>query len=488
MNVRSATKKAASRLLSKEDKKFGIYNYDDDNCYPQRIMLLTNSSPTAKACIDTYGRFIEGGGFKDPVFYKAVINSDGQTMDKILRLVRIDLARYRGFAIHIDVTVTGKIAEVHHVPFEHVRKATEEKQLATGYKYALYPDWNKQIKNAVNPNAIDWLHPVNLSILGIMTQVDQVGGWENYKGQLIYVSEDEGSYPLASCDSVLENIFAEIQSDISTTNNIEENFTAKGILIHKGKFGTEEEKETFEDDVEEFIGAEGASIIVVDIDKEEDKPEFLEIPITANDKVFEYTDKKVINKIIRNWLIPKILLSVTEDGGGYFNQEQIRDATLYYNTVTNVERVLLEETFTLIGLNFVSRIYSEPKKAGATPDFSIIPIEFKLNKNEPPAGAIDLIKDPTVTASVKRSTLVTFYGLSEEEALLLAPDVVVDPTQDKRLLIDVIGVGGVQALQGILADTTMTPEQKKNALVIIFSLSEEDAAKLSGTNAIPQPV
>ncbi len=478
MNVRSATKKAASRLLSKEDKKFGIINYDEDNCYPQRVLLLTNSSPTAKACIDTYGRFIEGGGFKDTTFYKSVVNSDGQTMDKILRLVRIDLARYRGFAIHVNVALTGKITEIFHVPFEHVRKATKEKQLETGYRYAIYTDWNKQIKNAVNPQAIDWMHPFNLSILAIMTQAEQAGGWENYKGQLIYVSQDEGSYPLASCDSVLENIFAEIQSDISTTNNIEENFTAKGILIHKGKFATEQAKEDFEDDVEEFIGAEGASLIVVDIEKDEDKPEFLQIPITANDKVFEYTDKKTVNKIIRNWLIPKILLSVTDDGAGFFNQEQIRDATLYYNSITNVERVLLEETFGLIAKNFISKIYK-------TDDFSIIPIEFKLNKNEPPAGALDLIKDPTISVPTKRQTLVTFYGLTEEESIALVPEVVADPTKDKRLLIDIIGIGGVQALQGILADTTLTMNQKKSALMIVFGLNEADAAALAGPALIP---
>lgn len=478
MNVRSATKKAASRLLSKEDKKFGIVNYDEDNCYPQRVLLLTNSSPTAKACLDTYGRFIEGGGFKDPTFYKAVVNSDGQTMDKILRLVRIDLARFRGFAIHVNVTLTGKITEVFHVPFEHVRRATAEKQLETGYRYAVYTDWNKQIKNAVNPQAIDWMHPFNLSILGIMTQAEQAGGWDNYKGQLIYVSQDEGSYPLASCDSVLESIFAEIQSDISTTNNIEEGFTAKGMLVHKGKFEDEAAKEQFEDDVEEFIGAEGASLIVVDVEKDEDTPEFVKIDSFIDDKIYEYTDKKVTNKIIRNWLIPKILLSVTDDGAGFFNQEQIRDATLYYNSITNVERVLLEETFGLIAKHFITKIYK-------TDDFSIIPIEFKLNKNEPPSGALDLIKDPAIAVKTKRQTLITFYGLTEEEATLLVPEVIADPTKDKRLLIDVIGIGGVQALQGILADATLSAEQKRSTLMIVFGLNEADAAALAGTILTP---
>ena len=41
-----------------------------------------------------------------------------------------------------------------------------------------------------------------------------------------------------------------------------------------------------------------------------------------------------------------------------------------------------------------------------------------------------------------------------------------------------IGVGGVQALQGILSDANIGPEAKKHALVILFGISEEDAGKM----------
>lgn len=471
MNVRSATKKSSNRIITKKaDKSIGIYNYDEDNCYPQRVMLLTNASPTAKACLETYGRFIEGGGFKDVQFYKAILNSDGQTTDKILRKVKKDLARNRGIVLHFNVTYTGKILEVNYVPFEHCRKATEAKKLESGFDYALYYDWNKQIHNSIKKEQIDWFHEFNLDPKVIAQQVLDAGGWDNYNGQLLYISEDDG-YPLASCDAVIEPIYSEIQSDVSTTNNIEENWTAKGLLIHKGKFADDEEREEFSDDIEEFIGAEGASVIVVDVDKTEDAPEFVEIPNTTNDKTFEYTDTKVTGKIIRNWLIPKILLSVT-DGGGYFNQEQIRDATMYYNSVTASERILLEETFGIIGKNFIRPI-------NTSGDYSIIPVEFKINKGELPTGALDLIKDASITVEVKRQVLVTFYGVPEDDAIKLVPELVA-PEKDTRLLIDILGVGGTQALQAIIADAVMTPDQKVAALQIVFGLDETQAKKLAG--------
>lgn len=475
MKARSLNKQDA-RLLTKENKQYGIVNYGEDNCYPQRVFLITNTSPTAKACLETYGRFIEGNGFKDALFYKSVVNSDGQTNDKILRLVRKDFQRNRGFALHVNVNALGKITEVYHVPFEHVRMATElKKEEDEGYEFAIYPDWDKQKANTIKEDGIIWLHKFNLSRLAIAQQVIAVGGWENYKGQLIYISSDEGTYPLASCDAVLEAIFAEIQSDITTTNNIEQNFTAKGILGHKGKFEDDAEEEEFNDNVAEFLGPEGGSIMVVDLDIDEEMPDFTSFPSTANDKIFEYTDKKVLDKIIRNWMIPKILLSVTADGG-FFNQEQIRDATMYYNMITASERLVVAEVFSLIGKNF-------ERKINATDDYEIAEIEFKLNKNEPPAGVVDLIKDTTMTVEVRRSTLVSFYGLDPETAKLLVPDPI-ENQPDKLTLAESLQVGTLTALMEVVGNPALTEAQKKNSLMIIFGLDEEKATQLSSTQIV----
>lgn len=477
MKVKSNTKKSDSRLLRKENKQYGIINYDEDNCYPQRIMLLSNSSPTTKACLEIYGKFIEGSGFKDLAFYKAIVNTDKQTMDKVLGLIAIDMARFRGFAIHCNITVAGKITEIYHVPFEHVRFASKTKKEETGFDYAVYSDWNKQESSTVKPDQIVWLNKLDLDPALIREQVLNAQEAETeYKGQLFYYSADEGTYPLASCDVVLESMFAEIQSDIKTTNNIENGFTAKGILVHKGKFeedeaGESEERDEFEEGVEEFIGPEGSDVIVVDVDSDEEVPEFIEIPNTADDKRYEYTDGKVLDKIIRNYKLPKILLSVT-DKGGFFNQEQVRDAVEFYNLVTTKERLVVEATFTVIALAFDNLV--KP----ANGDYSVKPIEFKLNQKEPPISLVNLIKDKTIAIETKRWTLVTFYGCDEEQAKLIVPDA--DPLADKRLLVDILGVGGTQALQSILADAAMSAEQKKSALIIIFGLTEVDANALAG--------
>lgn len=378
------------------------------------MYILTNSSPTAKNCIDTYGRFIGGAGFNDMVFYQSVVNGEGQTMDKVLHLVKKDIARFRGFALHINVNAAAQITEVFHVPFEHVRMASEMKKNETGFDFATYNDWSREKRNNIKIDAISWFHAFDLSVNAIADQVESVGGWDIYKGQLLFVSMDEHSYPLASCDAVLESIYAEIASDSRTTNNIENNFSAKTMVVHKGKFADDEDKEDFEAGLEEFIGPDGADVIVVDVEKDEEVPEIITIPSTANDKLFQYTDDKVTNKIIRNWLIPKILLSVTE-GSGFFNQEQIRDATMYFNLMTTEERILLESVFKKIGKNFHQNI-------NPSNDYSIIPIEFKLSKSDPPQSLVNLLENKYLSPDSKRNIMILLYGVDPEDAIKIFPD------------------------------------------------------------------
>lgn len=476
MKVRNNVKKSSNRLLQKEDKKIGILNYGDDNLYPQRMLLLKDSSPTAKTCVETYAKFIKGGGFRDLDFYKAVVNLDRQTMDKILTLIANDYATFRGFALHVNITPGGKVAEIYHVPFEQVRKASATKKAETGFDYAVYTDWNKQHNSSIKAEEITWLNEFNLDPAVISEQIDKAIELDvEYKGQLFYFSADEGSYPLASFDVVEESIYSEIQSDIETTNNFEQGFTKKGMFIHKGKFeedehGNSPDREEFEEAIEEFVGGDGPHVITVDVDADEEIPEYKTLDTTINDKMYEYTDQKVLNKIIRNFKVPKILLSVTE-GGGFFNQEQVRDAVEFYNLVTLEERIGIEA----IIFSVCSSALVVTNKTG---DYSIAPIEFKIKKSEPPQSLNDLVKDPSVPVETKRFMLVKFYGLDMDEALEMIPEI--KPEADKRLLVDILGVGGTQAMQGILADPVLTPAQKKSALMIIFGLNEEDANSLAG--------
>ena len=414
MRLLSTTRNRNQRISQRENRTYGIVNYDEDNLYPQRVYMLINSAPTAHICVNTYSRFIGGEGFADTTFYQALANAEGHSMDKILGLVKKDLARFRGFALHVNVNAAGQITELFHVPFEYVRMASENKKNETGFDYCTYSDWGREKRANIRTDLITWFHAFDLSADAIAKQVDSVGGWDKYKGQLLYVSADQNSYPLASCDAVLECLFAEIQSDRRSTINLQNNFTAKTMLVHKGRFADEEERELFEQGMADFVGPDGADIMVVDVEKDEEVPELIAINTNSNDALFEYTDTKITAKVIRNYLIPKVLLSVTDAGGGFFNQEQIRDASLYYNMMTAEERLLLEAVFKTIGQGFYTNI-------NPSGNYAIIPIEFKLSKADPPESLVQLLNSKYITDESKAGILSILFGIDPDDAKKIYP-------------------------------------------------------------------
>ncbi|MFD2961620.1 MULTISPECIES: hypothetical protein [Olivibacter] len=340
-------------------KQYDIQAYDEDNLYPQRMDDILKASSTTFSCVRVYAKFIRGKGFKDTTFYKSVINDEGLTCDKLLRKLSEDFAEYQGFVILVNYNALYQISELYFGPFENYRLGLDETDHAG--LIAEYFDWPRKIKNSIKKDDIKWYHPFNPDPVIIEKQVLAAGGWENYNGQIFYYSVDQNGYPLCSFDPVLESVLAEVDSDRTTRNNLKNNFSAKTVYIRKGKFEDEDERQEFLGNLKTFVGPDGSQIMMIETEGETgsggediDAPEIKEIPSALNDKLFEYTDNKVMRKIMRNYLIPAILLSITD--GGYFNQQQLQDATRYFNTITVDERILFEEVFRRLGQLFHTTI------------------------------------------------------------------------------------------------------------------------------------
>ena len=351
---------AEPRIKKVNVKNLMVQGYDVDNAYPQRIMELVNASPTAKQAVAIYAKFMAGEGFANLDFYKLEVNSKGHTADDLLSRICSDMAPFRGFALHINWNAAFQVDSVFYVPFENVRKGIEEK---AGF-YAVHDDWKGKVKK----EEIEFHYPFNPDPEIIQAQVDAAGGWDNYTGQLFYYSADYEAYPLASCDAVIESMQAEIASDRTTTANLKNNFSLKTVFVNKGKFDTEDERSQFIDGLKAFVGPDGEQIMVAECESDADKPELLAVQSSLNDKLFEYTDEKVLRKIIRHYNQPAILHSITD--GGYFNQQQLQDAMNYYNGIVRNERLLLERVFTKIFSLFREQV---------TQDYSIKALSYFTN-------------------------------------------------------------------------------------------------------------
>lgn len=358
---------SAQRMIVIDGNGLGIKAFDIDNGYPQRMNNLVNACSSAKMAVGLLSDFIIGQGFKDKDFYQTIVNGKQLTADGLLRRTGWDKALNRGFAIHINYNAIYQIDSVNYVPFENCRLGNEDKNHD---KILVCNEWynNYRFGRYVDRRKIDIIDKFNPDPLIIEKQVQEAGGWDKYKGQIYYHSDDFECYPLSSIDPVIESVLAEIESDKTTTNNLTNNFQLKTIWVEKGKFENDKERDEYNEEVKKFVGSEGKPVAVVNSTAADgsDIPELIPFTSALNDKLFQYTDEKVRRKIYRAFGQSAALHSDNSTGG--FNKDEIPSAYKMYNNKTQPVRNVMEEVFKKI-----FSLYKEP--INPTNDYSIIPLE-----------------------------------------------------------------------------------------------------------------
>ena len=214
----------------------GILTYGMRNDYPQRIKTVTNASVTARGCISTYYRFIQGKGFADQLFYRSIINDRGLTCDQLLNLISKDMADYGGFSLHVNYNVLGQITDVTHIPFEHCRLGLDDDSGKVS-KIAVHKDWTKlRRRTVVSKQTIDFIDVYNPIPAVVQAQIDAAGGIDKYKGQILYFSADgEMVYPKPIYDSAITDISTEAGISNVIYRNARMNFMPAGMLIRKNR-------------------------------------------------------------------------------------------------------------------------------------------------------------------------------------------------------------------------------------------------------------
>lgn len=363
----SFTTEIDPRIVVRKNRVYKIQNYDLDNAYPQNIDMLICSSGAATRCVNIYAKFIKGEGFTDQTFYKAVINRRGMTMDMLFRKLAADYARFKGFAIHMNFNLNGKVVELFHVPFEHVRLGDDEIEEVAG-RAALYDDWDGRRRMYFMKKKIDWIDLYNSDPEYVTSRMYEEGA-ANYKGQLFYYP---GEYPLSPIDSVREDVITDAEAKMFKFRNITTNFMASHMFATP-EFTNDTDRTNFQTNLKKFQGGKRAgNIFHVEFKKVEQIPQIKAFEVPKNDRAFEYHETSVSDNIRKQFSAPGVLIGEVIPGSLGLNQ-QIIDAITYFNNVTKEERIMFEETFKGIFANWEGVI-------NPSNDFSIIPMgtgEFK---------------------------------------------------------------------------------------------------------------
>lgn len=328
-----------------------LQTYGEDNLYPQHLTAITSASGTATACLSRYKKFVEGYGFGDTAA-EYVVNRRDMTLDDVLHDVSGDVARYGGFAVHVNYNVTGAIVEMSPVPFETCR--LEEADDAGMVAHILvHPDWSGRLTRngqrvAVNDNTVRRFHVFNPHPDVVQAQILSVGGIQNYHGQIAWFSMDgRFTYPTPIYDAAITDISTDEGLGNIKYRNARNSFLVSCMLITRKNAPrlTADGREVndpmiSDDDLRAFQGDENVGkIMAVELEDMETKPEIVEFPTKNFDKDFSVSETSVIERIYAQFH-QELFYSIRIGKLG-FSGAVMEDAFAYYaGEVTTEQRFI----------------------------------------------------------------------------------------------------------------------------------------------------
>lgn len=324
-----------ARLSQKKDATKGIYNYGDDNLYPQKVKSIADRSPSTKSAIETAADFVNGDGFLNESLNDIIINKDNETFLDLLRFICSEKKTFKGIAIHVNYNLFGEIAEINGIPFEFVRVASDKDG------YYVHPAW-EQNYNLFDKKVNEKIFYNKFNPENALNEIAEIG-FENYKGQIFYFKEDKKSiYPLCKFDSVLDYSQYEAEASLYQLGNIQNGFSLSGVakIPLNAKFQDQNDDITNKFKLNAVGGQNAGRFITMQIPptagEMKDFKVFENISRNNIDGLFTNQNKNAEVKIYAAFKQPRILNSITD--GGMFNDQELQDAYNYYNTVTEIDR------------------------------------------------------------------------------------------------------------------------------------------------------
>ena len=321
------------------------------NLYPQFLIDIYNNSPTHSAIVNATSQMIAGKGFvienqdiqnaetlSRARQFMNKVNRNDETLHDVWSKLSHDIKLQGAFAVNViwskDKT---KIAEMYHVPVEHVRagKVNEKGKVA---EYWISADWSQYRKSEFAPrpiatfNTMDRSESSQLFYGGIYTT-----------GQEIYSAPD---YRSAVPWIVTDKLTAEFHM-----NNISNGFAPSMWVNFNNGIPSQEERFQIENNIKrKFQGVQNAgSMVLTFSDDASRKPDIVPIQQSEADKQYIVLNELTIqNLFISHRVTSPQLLGVKTEGQLGGRNELQESFELYMNTVV--------EPFQLVLMSFIDKV------------------------------------------------------------------------------------------------------------------------------------
>lgn len=438
----------------KVDRTKEIYTYGLDNRLPNNLMAWVLDSGTAKKAQAKRASYIYADGFADKNSADKKINKN-QTANELLDEIAGYQSYFKGFALKVSRDGTKRIAAVECLPFQDIRKKTDGTFVYNPTLSSVKYDKQKDI-------IIQPFKGIEISDADFKNVVAT--------GEIIYAykkSADNPHYPIPDYYAGIEDILSssELQKfDYETVLNA---FITSAMLTLIGEADNEitddlgktqmdyliETLEEFTGERKNSSGLSGRMRMLILTAKTKEQAPILtpfdsKVIIDASNSKREVIDRSVS----RLFSVHPVLIGFA-DAAVLGNQQAMANASVELANDVLKDQLLIQEVF--------KKIHPEGK--------------WDITKFRP----IQFVPD----------SMLNKLTDTEIRALLGYPELK-DNNTGVKLLSERLGVGGTQSLVGILSDTNLKPEQKREALKLLFGLTDEESKSLvpdSITTTPPAP-
>lgn len=359
-------KSTIPKRLNKErveiyNKKFGVIFNGEDNLKPIQTENLIDDSPTASQCADLLHSFISGGGFA--VDMSEVNLSDvfweDTTPDDLLYEIGDEYKYHAGVFIWVGYNSLYQKDSFKVIPYSLCRVGRKDNEGFAGKILVSENGWGKSLKK----EEVDIYNSYNPNPDVIKAQVEDAGGWDKYRGQILFYNpQKKYTYPIPFIDKAYN--YAEVEYSLGRyyLGVVNRSFEDITIIRHR-KFPDPKDEKSFIKNIEELSGIENASSkLVVQDDWDDERKESgnfkfdtLKNNVTPDKyKHFEESSSNYIRKAFLS--IPPQLVDYISGKLGNTSGEDLIKAQSIYNANTAIERSRLERLFKELFWNFRDNI------------------------------------------------------------------------------------------------------------------------------------
>jgi hypothetical protein len=374
--------------IKTENRKFDIYNFGEDNLYPNNNNILASHSAALLRCIKVYCNFIYGKGMTvDNGFWKMPVNIYGLRTDQLLRTLQKDYAIHKGFAVKLIYNALLEVIGIIPIPFEKLRLAYAD-DFGRIVKIKYCKDWSA---TRIEKKDIIEYDVYNSSKDVISRQIEAAGGLETWDGQIYYYGNNgEVGYPHCYYHSAYEDVLSDIQIKKGKNASVHTNFMGSHMielpytfesLVDTGVTDPAERKkkaqtmrDAYMEVIKTFQSCEKAGNIMLlenpvrDNDGKLVNINLKKFDLQNFDGIYQYTENSIKDNIRGVYSIPTILLDPVATG---FSTEIMAAFYNYYNITTSSDRQIFEEVFMTLFGNF--------KMPYQVSDFSIEQLNYLQN-------------------------------------------------------------------------------------------------------------